>query len=220
MAGRANDATCAIRMLCGTKPLSPRDEQRLFCRLRKLARRSQEAVVIRNRIAVSNLRLVVSVARRFRRPERPLEDLVSEAALPLLRCVESFDVSRNTRFSTYATRSLMNFFAKTARQAHRETQRIKTCDVVDWAINAERPDAPVARMIRDEDLSRLRNRLARLPERDRQLMTARFGLTADGRPLSFRELGALQGLSKERVRVMTHEAMARLQQSFSECRAP
>ena len=62
------------------------------------SRSVNEAVEIRNRIVECNLRLAVSLARHYTAPERPVEDLVSEATLPLIRCVESFDSRRGTRF--------------------------------------------------------------------------------------------------------------------------
>jgi RNA polymerase primary sigma factor len=59
-----------------------------------------------------NLRLVFSVARRYRGRGVPLEDLVQEGTLGLVRAVEKFDHRRGLKFSTYAVwwirRSLMN----------------------------------------------------------------------------------------------------------------
>jgi len=54
------------------------------------------------RLVESNLRLVISVARRYVRPGLPLEDLVQEGALGLIKAIQNFDLSRGLRFSTYA----------------------------------------------------------------------------------------------------------------------
>ncbi len=55
------------------------------------------------RLTNSNLRLVVSVARRYLRRGLPLLDLVQEGNLGLMRAVEKYDPHRGFKFSTYAT---------------------------------------------------------------------------------------------------------------------
>jgi RNA polymerase primary sigma factor len=57
----------------------------------------------RERLAVSNLRLALSIARRYVGRGLPLDDLVQEANIGLLKAVDRFDWRRGFRFSTYAT---------------------------------------------------------------------------------------------------------------------
>src|ERR1700694_5009834 len=74
------------------------EDQRL--ELETLAR---EGSVARAALTDANLRLVVSVARRYSNRGVPLIDLIQEGNLGLLRAVEKFDWRRGFKFSTYAT---------------------------------------------------------------------------------------------------------------------
>lgn len=232
----SSERNAGLARLCRSDILSIDEEVRLFHRLRSMrakalrsptansdgsrSRFAVEAAEIRNRIVECNLRLVVSLAKRYAAPERPVEDLVSEATVPLIRCVESFDSRRGTRFSTYATRALMNLFAKIRRRDSRQRARFSHRENWRKVPAAEGRTTASDRLIRAEDLGRVGDRLSQLSARERVLVAERFGLTGDGCPRTFRELGACHGLSKERVRVITCEAISRLRQSFDEAPPP
>jgi len=57
----------------------------------------------REKLITANLRLAVSIARKYNRGRMPLIDLVQEANLGIMRAVETFDPARGLRFSTYAS---------------------------------------------------------------------------------------------------------------------
>jgi RNA polymerase primary sigma factor len=72
------------------------------CDLAAARRERRRALEIRNTFVRANLRLVVSVARRFHHFRMPLIDLIQEGNLGLIKSVHRFDHRKGFRFSTYA----------------------------------------------------------------------------------------------------------------------
>lgn len=87
---------------------------------RELAQRIERGdLAAKERLIQCNLRLVISIARRYPRLELSLLDLVQEGCVGLIRATERFDYRRECRFSTYATwwirEAISRAVAETAR---------------------------------------------------------------------------------------------------------
>ena len=86
-------------------------------RLEREVRRGQEAF---DSFVAANLRLVVNIAAKFARRSRlPLEELIQEGNLGLIRAVEKFDWRRGYKFSTYATWWIRQAIQRGAAQSER-----------------------------------------------------------------------------------------------------
>jgi RNA polymerase nonessential primary-like sigma factor len=92
------DATRLYLSEIGFSPLLSAEEEVYYSRL---AQKGDESG--RRRMIVSNLRLVVKIARRYLNRGLALLDLIEEGNLGLIRAVEKYDPERGFRFSTYAT---------------------------------------------------------------------------------------------------------------------
>src|SRR5213593_25193 len=86
-----------LREINETALLTAEEEKQLALRI------EQGDSEARDRMVRANLRLVVNIARSYTGKGLSLQDLIEEGNLGLLRAVEGFDPTMNTRFSTYAS---------------------------------------------------------------------------------------------------------------------
>ena len=80
--------------------LTPQDEIQLSKKIKSATRGSREA---RQRMIQSNLRLVISIAKRYANMGLPFSDLIEEGNIGLMRAVDKFNYKKGYRFSTYAS---------------------------------------------------------------------------------------------------------------------
>jgi RNA polymerase nonessential primary-like sigma factor len=264
LAKRIEAGVFAQHMLETAKKLSPKRRDDLTALVR-------DGHVAKNHLLEANLRLVVSLAKRYTGRGMPLLDLIQEGNLGLIRAVEKFDYAKGYKFSTYATwwirqaitrgmadqsRTIrlpvhlveqVNKLARIKRDLHQQLGREatneelgrevgltpeKVADLLDHArdpVSLDMPvgsdeDAPLGDFIEDGEATDaesavisgllqddLRRVLATLDDREQSVIRLRYGLD-DGQPKTLDQIGRQFGLSRERVRQIEREVMAKLRQ--------
>jgi RNA polymerase primary sigma factor len=172
--------------------------------LESLRRRVQET---KNQLVRANLRLVVSVARKHLRPGLYLMELISDGNMSLLRAVESFDIHRGNRFSTYATLALLKGFARSVPEMQQASRGLGESG--EWRL-ASVADAGSQRDLGNLlDREQIRSMLSKLEPRERDVLSAHYGLS-EIPPATYEQLGGRMGLSKQRIRQIEKIAIAKL----------
>jgi RNA polymerase primary sigma factor len=177
-----------------------------------------EAETVKAILITSNLRLVVSIAKKFIDPSWTFDELVSEGNVALMRSVEKFNFALGNRFSTYATYAIQRHFF---RLSHRGRQFRKRFVADDEALRDRAESAATSEYCSTEQIEMLKGLFGRflgdLEPRERKIVVARFGF--DGKPpRTFRELGSQMGVCKERIRQIQTRAMEKLRVMAAEAR--
>lgn len=181
------------------------DERRITHRtLATIERHLARANEVRNEIVRSNLRLLVSAARRHARGCVGLMDLISDGTLTLMRAVEGFDFHKGHHFATYASFGLMKEFARSSgKMIARHTKSA--------SLEADVADASSHRagqiLLESEHLSRL---MAELNDAERKVLRLHYGL--DGTPATgtYRQTARELGMSPQQVRKIEEGALIKL----------
>jgi len=189
-------------------------EHRLMDRIERLY---GESLAIKNQIISANLRLVVSIAKRYVGESAEFFELVSDGNLSLMRAVEKFDVSRGNVFSTYATWAIVKNYARSIPVMIRHRDRFSTShsDIFRTTVDlrADQYEQESAQLRRETHVKKI---LRCLNERELQIVAGRFGLTRGQAPLTLKQVGAVMGVSKERIRQVQTRALVELRKTSEE----
>lgn len=175
------------------------------------------AVATKNQIIRSNLRLVVSIAKRHVGPADNFFELVSDGNMSLMRAVEKFDYARGNKFSTYASWAIMKNFARTIPDEHRYHDRFRTSQPeLFTSAEDDRSDQVELETAQNQRESQVEKILGVLDEREQKIIVRRFGLQRGEEPLTLKQVGAELGVTKERIRQIEARALSKLRKVAEE----
>jgi len=176
----------------------------------------------KDRLIRSNLRLVVSVARRHTRNEAEMTELISEGNMALLNAVDKFDYSRGVKFSTYATWAIVKRFAtlrtqQNKRPVHETSEELLVEVAHDMRVKDSRVAAvETARKSLEEVMAE------NLEDRERTIVKEHYGLirqteiSGQRKAKSLSQIAQVLGISKERVRRIEMFALQKLRRVMSQ----
>ncbi len=169
---------------------------------------------VKNLLIRSNLRLVVSIAKRYLKSSPGFFELVSDGNISLIRAVEKFDYSRGNKFSTYASWAILKNFARSVPAEHQRLDRFRTGQDEVFAQSSEQRGS----FFLDEHMNStqravIKELLCELDSREQKVIACRFGLDRGAEPETLEQVGVRLGVTKERVRqieVRTLEKLRRI----------
>jgi RNA polymerase primary sigma factor len=230
-----------LERLCQTPLLTAEEERRLFRSMNYLKYRAnalrstlkenrpsvrklyqidallEKAEAIRNEIVSANTRLIVSIVKKFADEKNTFDDMLSEGIGSMMKAAEKFDYDRGFRFSTYATMVVRREIYRTIQRSHRNRTRFVTgqAEVLDEQETFSPLVSPSEAQLQkvDDHVSKI---MEHLDDREKLIVSARYGFIDLGVKATFSNLGQRLGISKERVRQLELRAVEKLRNVIGE----
>lgn len=183
-------------------PLSQEEEEKL---LENLENNDEEA---KKTLVERNLRLVVYISKKFENTGIEIEDLISIGTIGLMKAINTFNVSKNIKLATYASRCVENEILMYLRR----TNKIKGEISIDEPLKQDGDGNELllsdilgtenditSKNIEDEvDKKLLRNSMKKLNDREKHIMELRFGFCT-GNEKTQKEVADMLGISQSYI---------------------
>ena len=171
----------------------------------------EESLAVKNILIRCNLRLVVSIARKHRKPTSNFFEMVSDGNMVLIRAIEKFDYSRGNKFSTYATWAVMRSYARSIPAEGVQQDRFRTGseDVLSDEAD-DRSTIHEDERRANRQLETIESILDQLTEREQEAISLRFALQSQRKPMTLEQIGERLGVSRERTRQIINTGLEKL----------
>ncbi|MDD5795914.1 MAG: RNA polymerase sporulation sigma factor SigK [Oscillospiraceae bacterium] len=210
-----------ILHVCGNgtfpRPLSAKEEAECL----KLS--SKGDMNARNKLVEHNLRLVAHIIKKYYTNQNEQDDLVSIGTIGLIKAINTYDVSKNIKLSSYASRCIENEILMHFRNLKKSAQDIS----MNEAIDIDKDGNPLTLLdimsvddnIADELDTKLNSRKLskfideELSPREKKIIILRYGLN-NKEPLTQREVAAMLNISRSYVSRIEKKALGQLKKRF------
>ena len=170
-----------------------------------------ESTDVKNFLIRSNLRLVVSIAKRHIRPGGNFFEMVSDGNMSLIRAIEKFDYTKGNKFSTYASWAIMKNYARSIPAEYKVLDRFRTGnDELFFQSTDERESQYREELINQKQHAVIMSILDQLDGREKDILIYRYGLNARNEPQTLEQVGDRFGVTKERIRQLESRALKKL----------
>lgn len=183
-------------------PLSQEEEEKL---LEDLENKNEEA---KKTLVERNLRLVVYISKKFENTGIEIEDLISIGTIGLMKAINTFNVSKNIKLATYASRCVENEILMYLRRTNKTKGEISIDEplkqdgdgnelLLSDILGTE--NDITSKNIEDEvDKKLLRNSMKNLNDREKHIMELRFGFCT-GNEKTQKEVADMLGISQSYI---------------------